>query len=155
MKYRVYLDTSTIGGCHDKKFEEWSNKLIDQFRQGLQIAVVSDITLDELADAPSQVRAVLDDIPKEFLQKVGKTGEMEELALLYIAEGAIPEKCMNDAMHIACATIERVHVLASWNFKHIVNLRRIQKFNSVNLKYGYPSLEIRSPQELLNPFNDE
>ena len=35
-----------------------------------------------------------------------------------------------------------------WNFKHIVSLSRIRAFNAVNLKLGYPSLEIRSPLEV-------
>ena len=48
------------------------------------------------------------------------------------------------------ASINKVDVLASWNFKHIVNLQRIKGYNSVNLKYGYSLLEIRSPNDLLN-----
>jgi len=40
-------------------------------------------------------------------------------------------------------------VLLSWNFRHIVNWDKIRLFNSVNLKNGYPSIEIRSPKELL------
>jgi len=55
-----------------------------------------------------------------------------------------------DAQHIATATVHRVDVLVSWNFKHVVNLARIQGYNSVNLRQGYPLLEIRSPQEVLS-----
>ncbi len=33
--------------------------------------------------------------------------------------------------------------------KHIVNLERIHGYNSVNLKLGYPILEIRNPMEVL------
>jgi hypothetical protein len=41
-----------------------------------------------------------------------------------------------------------VDVLVSGNFKHIVNLRRIHAYNVVNLKKGYPLLEIRTPREV-------
>jgi hypothetical protein len=54
-----------------------------------------------------------------------------------------------DAEHIAVATVARVDVLVSWNFKHVVNLSRIQGYNSVNLRLGYPLLEIRTPLEVL------
>ena len=54
-----------------------------------------------------------------------------------------------DAQHIAIATVARVDVLVSWNFKHIVNLQRIRGYNSVNLRYGYPMIEIRTPREVL------
>ena len=50
----------------------------------------------------------------------------------------------------ATATINRVDVLVSWNFKHIVNLQRIHAYNAVNLRYGYPLLEIRTPQEVIS-----
>ena len=56
---------------------------------------------------------------------------------------------MDDAYHIAIATVNRVDVLLSWNFKHIVNWDKIRLFNAINMKNGYPSIDIRSPKELL------
>jgi hypothetical protein len=47
------------------------------------------------------------------------------------------------------ATINKATVLASWNFKHIVNLERIRQYNAVNIKNGYSLLEIRSPREIV------
>jgi len=44
--------------------------------------------------------------------------------------------------------LAKVDVIVSWNFKHIVNLDRIKRFNAVNLKNGFPMVEIRSPREL-------
>lgn len=40
--------------------------------------------------------------------------------------------------------VARVDVLVSWNFRHIVNLQRIHGYNSVNLRRGYPMIEIRT-----------
>jgi hypothetical protein len=68
---------------------------------------------------------------------------------------AVPNKFYEDALHIAIATINQVNVLASWNFKHIVNLDRIRMYNSVNLKNGLPMLEIRTPREILKFEDDE
>ena len=48
----------------------------------------------------------------------------------------------------AMATLARVDVLVSWNFKHMVNLQRIRGFSGVNLIRGYGTLEIRSPKEV-------
>ena len=59
-------------------------------------------------------------------------------------------KMRADAQHIAIATVGRVDVLVSWNFKHIVNLHRIHGYNSANLRMGYPMLEIRTPREVLS-----
>ena len=46
--------------------------------------------------------------------------------------------------------VPRCDILVSWNFKHIVNLRRIHGFNSINLREEYPLLEIRSPREVVS-----
>jgi len=73
-----------------------------------------------------------------------------ELAYPYIEEEAVTERFLVDAQHIAIATVNRVNALVSWNFKHIVNLKRVRLYNSVNLRYGYYLLEIRSPVEVLD-----
>lgn len=77
------------------------------------------------------------------------TEEAFDLAKRYIEEGVLGGGKLVDAEHIAIATVNRVDVLVSWNFKHIVNLQRIRGYNSVNLKCGYPLLEIRSPLEVI------
>jgi hypothetical protein len=73
-----------------------------------------------------------------------------DLADKYISEKVVGRTSLEDCRHIALATVNRVDALASWNFKHIVNLSRIKGYNSVNLKMGYPTLEIRTPQELVS-----
>ena len=76
--------------------------------------------------------------------------EAANLAKKYIIEGVVDKTSIEDCRHIALATINQCNVLASWNFKHIVNLEKINGYNSVNLKSGYHILEIRSPKELVS-----
>ena len=82
------------------------------------------------------------------------TPEAEALADAYITENVISRKCLDDCRHIAIATVNKVDVLASWNFKHIVNFNRIRGYNAVNLRNGYNLIEIRNPIELLNYENE-
>lgn len=149
MRQRIYLDTSVIGGCLDKEFQEWSKQLFEEFKAGKKIAVISDITLDELERARQEIRDIIKLIPDEHKEYIFNDEEVEKLADAYLKEGAITRKWREDALHIALATINKVDVLVSWNFKHIVNLDKIKKFNGVNLKHGYSILEIRNPRELL------
>jgi hypothetical protein len=149
-KYRIYIDTSVIGGCCDEEFTVWSNILIDAFKKNLHIAVISDLTRKELEDAPKEVKQILSILDETDLDNVPLTEEAEMLAENYIENGAVNVQHIADAQHIAIATIERVDVLVSWNFQHIVNLDRIHAYNSVNLKFGYPLLEIRSPMEVIH-----
>ena len=76
------------------------------------------------------------------------TDEVANLADRYIESAALSEKMRSDAEHIAAATVAGVDVLASWNFRHIVNVRRIRWYNEVNRQMGYPPMNIRSPKEL-------
>lgn len=149
-KSRVYIDTSVMGGCFDEEFKIWSIKLFNEFHTGAKTAVVPQLTIDELREAPLFVKAKLGEIPDSQIEIVENNDEIDFLAGEYIKNKAVPEKYFDDATHIAYATFYKVDFLVSWNFKHIVNINRIRKYNSVNLSLGYQIIEIRSPREVLN-----
>lgn len=152
----VYADTSTIGGCFNEEFREWSVALVEEFKIGKKLIMLSDLTLQELELARDEVREKVKEIPKKNQRAIGVTDEAIALAETYIKEGALTIKSYNDALHIALATLNNAGVLASWNFKHIVNLNRIRLYNSINLKLGYRMIEIRTPREILElPDNEQ
>ncbi len=146
---RLYIDTSVIGGYFEKEFETESKKLIGSILQGEHLAVISDLTLTELEKAPLQVRELTDLMIASNAEYVAANREAEQLAEKYLLEKIVTHKFRSDALHIAMATLHKVDVVISWNFKHIVNLNRIRLYNSVNLKYGYGMIEIRSPKEIV------
>jgi len=89
-----------------------------------------------------------------MFEKIALTEEVVNLADMYIKEKVVGKTSIEDCRHIALATINKVDVLASWNFKHIVNLDRIKGYNSINYRMGYPMIEIRSPKDLINYENN-
>ena len=146
---RIYTDTSVIGGCEDEEFRVPSRRLMDAFIRGDLRLVLSELTLRELASAPTAVREVLATVPDGHIEVVRLTPAADELARRYLAEGLLKANMLADAQHIAMATVANVDVLVSWNFRHVVNLPRIHGYHGVNAKLGYPTLEIRSPREVL------
>lgn len=150
MKLRIYADTSVIGGCFDTEFKDYSNRLIEEFKQGKKILAISDLTLKELENAPRKVQDVLLRIPDNCKEYLILDNDSKFLSNKYIDEEVIGPRFILDARHTAIATVNRVDVLISWNFQHIVNLKRIHLYNSINIKYGYPLIEIRSPREVLD-----
>ena len=150
MKRRVYADTSVIGGCLDVEFEKASRQLMDIFKRDEAMLVLSNLTLLEIQTAPAAVRAILEEVPETSREYIDVTEEANTLAQHYIDSRVIGAANQVDAQHIAIATVSRVDVLVSWNFRHIVNLQRIYGYNSVNLRVGYPLLEIRTPAEVIN-----
>ena len=151
----IYADTSTIGGCDDEEFKEWSLALLEEFMEGRHHLLLSDMMLQELENARESIRNRVIEIPHIYIVGVGITDEAINLAETYISEGALTNKSYNDALHIALATLNVADVLSSWNFKHIVNLNRIRLYNSINLRLGYHMIEIRTPREILNPKDNE
>jgi predicted nucleic acid-binding protein len=154
MKQRIYIDTSVVGGYFDEEYKEATIKLFERLDNNEIIFVVSDLLDLELINAPQQVREHLLKYSADKFQRVELTEEAIKLADTYIDEKVVGKTSLEDCRHIALATIHKVDVLASWNFKHIVNLDRIKGYNSVNLRLGYSMIEIRSPKDLVNYGND-
>ena len=148
-KLRIYLDTSVIGGCFDDEFNEYSNKLFETFLSSINIAIISSTTLSELANAPLKVREKVTEIPQGCYEEIFVSSEMNSLADAYIGEKIVTPKYFDDALHIAIATVLKVDLLVSWNFKHIVNFEKISRFNAVNVREGYGHLEIRTPRDVV------
>ena len=150
MKQRIYIDTSVIGGYFDEEFKEATFLLFKRLEQGEIVFVVSDLLDLELLSAPERVRQLLQQYPPSFFERIELSEEALKLADTYIEENVVGKTSLEDCRHIALATLHKVDVLASWNFKHIVNLSRIKGYNSVNLRLGYSMLEIRSPKDLVS-----
>ena len=146
---RIYVDTSVVGGFYDKEFDQATKALFRKVEKGEIILVVSELLEAELLRAPEHVRNHFDKYSKKQIQRVELTEEAKILADRYIAEQVVGVTSKADCQHIAMATINKVDVLVSWNFKHIVNLKRIRGYNSVNLKLNYTMLEIRTPKEII------
>ena len=107
-----------------------------------------------MIDAQPHIRELLLKYTADKFERISLTEEAIKLADTYISENVIGKTSLEECRHIALATINHVDVLASWNFKHIVNLDRIKGYNSVNLRLGFQMIEIRSPKDLVKYGND-
>jgi predicted nucleic acid-binding protein len=150
MNQRIYIDTSVVGGYFDKEFEVATKLLFDRVFEGKVTLVLSELLKAELVGAPEKVKSFFDSLPKSFLEFVELSEEAKILADKYIAEDVVGRSSLADCQHIAIATLQKVDVLVSWNFKHIVNLPRIRGYNSINMREGLQILEIRSPKEIFS-----
>ena len=133
----------------DKEFETETKLLFEKVNQGEIICVYSNLTESELSNAPEKVREFFENIPDNLKEKLTVTPDALFLAETYVKEKVVGETSFDDCVHIATATINKVDLLVSWNFKHIVNVYRIRGYNSINLRLGYPSLNIHSPKEIV------
>ncbi|MDP4218060.1 MAG: PIN domain protein, partial [Bacteroidota bacterium] len=121
---RIYLDTSVIGGYYDTEFEEDTRILFEKIKLGQFHVVLSDITEGELQEAPEMIRNLFIELSAGSATKIELSEEAVQLADTYLAEKVVGKTSRVDCFHIALATIQRVDILVSWNFKHIVNVQR-------------------------------
>ena len=122
--------------------------LVDDFRLGRYVPVISDVTAAEVLAAPGFVRELHAEMLTLSAEAVGVSEEAISLAGSYEAHGVLGARFRNDMLHIALATIADVDVLVSWNFRHIVRLDKIRLFNAVNIEQGYKLISIYSPREV-------
>ncbi len=150
MTRKVYIDTSVVGGYFDEEFEFWTKIFFESVHKGHFIIVISELLTEELKFAPDYIRAFLNQIPEEYKLYIELSEESDTLAKKYINNGIVGIKSLADCRHIASATVNKIDILTSWNFKHIVNLDKIHLYNGINLQNGYRIIEIRTPREIVN-----
>ena len=148
MKPRIYIDTSIVGGYFDDIFEDATKLLFELLERDEVVFIASDLLQHELISAPAHVKMLFEKY-RSSMKEVENSEEARGLAQKYIDENVVGQTSFNDCNHIAIATLSNASILASWNFKHMVNLQRIQGYNDVNLKNGYTSLDIQSPNEII------
>ena len=150
----VYADTSVYGGVYDDEFSAASASFFEAVRHGSFQLVLSEIVHRELSFAPAQVQSLFQEmLPLALLTPV--TGEAINLQQAYIREGIVTKKSLDDALHVALATVSECDLIVSWNFKHIVHFQKIPLFNAVNTLNGYNSLMIYSPLEVIENEDQE
>lgn len=150
-RQRIYVDTSVIGGCQDEEFASESRALIEMARRGQVTLLLSDLLFQELEDAPREVVAVVRELPAESYVLVNTTEEADRLRQEYMAAAILAPSAEDDALHVAVATACRADLIVSWNFKHLLHVDKIRRFNAVNLVQGYQPVDIRSPKEVVSP----
>ena len=147
-KFRIYVDTSVIGGCFDPEFATWSNGLLKDFEKGLYQPVLSEIVAFEIEKAPEEVIEKYLQLLTYQAENVKTKPAVAQLASVYLDRQILTPKYLDDARHIALATVYEVDMLVSWNFRHLVHVDKMRRFNAVNLELGYKVIDIHSPREV-------
>ncbi len=145
---RIYLDTSVISALFDARTPERQGLTQNLWRilDGYDV-YISDKVLEEIMQAPVGIREDLQKAIADFTV-LQTSDEALKLARVYIAQSIFPEKYLDDALHVAIASIDRVDFLLSWNFNHLVKVKTRKLVSLVNAVNNHPPVEIIAPPEL-------
>ena len=152
-KLRVYLDTSVISHLMQEDVPEKmadTRELWELFRQGEYDIYLSSVTMEEIDRCPEPKRGFL----LEYLHEIKYTllpvvDETTAVARKIVDAGIMANKNFDDCRHIAAAITGGCHCIASWNFKHLVNVRTIRGARAIAIMEGYHAIDIVSPRSLL------
>jgi predicted nucleic acid-binding protein len=152
-KLRVYIDTSVIGAMFDKEDQNRilsTQKLLELLKERKKYhPFISNVLLEEIDQAPlllkKGLKKVLDDMAFDIILE---NNESVELVKVYMDEKILNEKYRDDLRHVALSVVNNIDFIVSWNCKHLSNIEKKRRFNSVNLKMGYRDIDIITPMEV-------
>jgi hypothetical protein len=150
---KLYLETTIPNFLFADDAPE-KRRVTEAFFQWLRITsdtvYSSQLTKDELSAAPEPKRAqMLQTLEALNVILLKPTSETLALAELYVRESVIPSRFRADAAHVAIAVCHHLDVIVSWNMRHLVNVRKVQRINEVNAKHGWQAIRIHTPEEVL------
>lgn len=150
-KLHLYLDTSVLNFFfeeNDVEKRDSTKKLFDQL--DIFEVYISELVLQEIDRCHEPKRtALLQLVQKHKPLLLPFNDEIEHMGKLYVDDGIIPSKYYVDAVHIAFATVYEVDALVSWNLEHMVKLRTKRMVSYINLREGYKTIDILTPQEII------
>ena len=153
-KLKIYLDTSVISHLFaddtPDKMDD-THKLWEDFKADNKYDIfISTVTVEEIQKCAEPKRTKMAEMLSAINFRIlEETDELNNLSDEYVTNGVLTKKSADDCLHIAYAVVADCDVIVSWNFKHLVNYRTINKVKIVNAINHYKEINIVSPQMLL------
>jgi predicted nucleic acid-binding protein len=159
-KKTVYIETSIVSyltarPSSDLLAAAWQKATVDWWdtQRGKFDLYASDIVIEEACkgdrNAVDRRLSALADIPLLVI-----TNDVVALSKALIQKGALPQKAIDDSLHIALSAVHGVNYLLTWNCRHIDNAETkpiIRSVCAANM-CAYP--EICTPIELMGVFQN-
>ena len=159
MKNKIYIETSVVSHYVAKKSKDiriLAHQLTteDMWEQLSDFDVyISDIVIDEASRGSSNQSELRLMAIKDF-QVIERNDKASKLAKILLEKKGLPKQCLDDALHIAVASIYEIDFIVTLNFKHINNPYTKTKIRKIIKEEGYRCPVLCSPEELLGD-NDE
>lgn len=148
-KLKVYLDTSIISYLYQQDAPDKMNDTIRLWallKNGTYKAVLSDVTLREVNNCSEPKLSILTDYLNQIeYEFIIADDEAMSYADNIVHFGVLTQKSFDDCTHIAAAVVSNCDIIASWNFKHIVNHKTIQGVKTISTITGYKDILIYTP----------
>jgi hypothetical protein len=110
--------------------------------------ITSDAVLDEIEEGDKTLAQRRIHLLRP-LTVFETTPTASQLTQALLDSGAVPQSSQTDAKHIAIAAVYNIEYLATWNYKHIVNVHKRQHIEQVCRNSGFQPAIICTPAVLI------
>jgi predicted nucleic acid-binding protein len=151
----VYLETTIISylaaapsrdlvkAARQEITREWWSQRRMEFDAYISQVVIREASRGDIEAVGRRV-ALLEGIPV-----LRVTAEAEQLAAGLVATGPLPERAVDDALHLAVAAAHGIDYLLTWNCKHLANAELANALETWLLDQGVQPPVICTPDGLL------
>jgi predicted nucleic acid-binding protein len=162
MKKKLYVETSVWNQLYQDErpdFREITEKFLRVSETGIYDIYISDYLFFELEKCEEIKRNKLLQCIEMISPKVlSPDEEVEFLMKRYFEAGILEPTKANrfyDAAHVAIASIHGIEYLLTFNYKHLLKIKRIDGFNGVNILNGYGEIRLITPEFFIPEENNE
>jgi len=151
----VYIETTVISylasrpsrdilvAAHQQTTDEWWTFRRHEFECYISQIVIDEIQAGDIEAAEKRMEEIGD------FPVLEATIEAEGLTEAIIEGGAISERAVRDAAHIAVAAVNDIDYLLTWNCSHLANAQIIRRVSVICNAQGYSMPVICTPEELM------
>jgi len=155
MKLKIYIETTIVSyltarpsrdliiAAHQQLTQEWWEYHRLDFDVYVSQLVIQEASAGDQQAAQHRLN-VLAPLPLLELKTEAVT-----LARALVTGGTVPEKAVEDALHIAVATTHGMDYLLTWNCRHIANATTRNAIAAICRSLGYEAPVICTPEELM------
>ncbi len=155
MKPKVYLETTIpsyltsrlsrdlLVAAHQQLTSDWWHDHRERFRLFVSPRVLAEAESGDSAASARRIAAL------EGIPILAFTPEARLLMVRFLGNGLIPQKSVEDAAHVAIATVHGMDYLLTWNCRHIVNAEIMKRLAIIAADTGYSLPVLCTPEQLM------
>lgn len=152
---KVYIETSIVSyltarhssnltaSAWQKETNDWWDTQRTRFSLCISDVVIEESSRGDPIAAKKRLNVLAN------IETLPINQNVTNLAQALINEGCIPQKSLDDALHIAVAAVHGIDYLLTWNCRHIDNAEIKPKVRKICRNYGFECPEIATPIELM------
>jgi len=150
---KLFIETTVFNFYFEGKQGQKQKDAIRLFKEiakGKYEAYTSQAVMNEIKDASAEKAKQMETLSQKYIKRfLLPSPEAEYMADIYIRKGIIPLKSIDDAIHIATATVNNLDFVISYNQGHIVKTKTMIGTGLANLREGYRQIGLSTPTEVL------